>query len=63
MIKTLVVDWVCEILVKQIKKVVVVHQRCRFHAQSKRNVDFQGVILGVYFEQGASIVMSVLDQE
>jgi class 3 adenylate cyclase len=37
-----VVDWVCEMLVKQIKKVVVVHQRCPFHAHSKRNVDFQG---------------------
>ena len=37
-----VVDWVCEILVKQIKKVAVVHQRCPFPAFSNRNVDFQG---------------------
>ena len=36
-----VVDWVCEILVKQIKKVVVVHQRCPLSAQSNRNVGFQ----------------------
>ena len=37
-----VVDWVCEILVKQIKKVVVVHQRCPSDVHSNRNVDFQG---------------------
>jgi len=39
-----VVDWVCEILVKQIKKVVVVHQRCHFPAASNRDIDFQGQV-------------------
>jgi class 3 adenylate cyclase len=37
-----IVKWVCDILVKQIKKVVVVHQRCPFPAHSNRNVTFQG---------------------
>ena len=37
-----VVEWVCEILVKQIKKVVVVHQRCPLPAQSSRAMKFQG---------------------
>jgi class 3 adenylate cyclase len=36
-----VVDWVCEILVKQIKKVVIVHQRCPFASQSNRDMKFQ----------------------
>ena len=36
-----IVDWVREILVKQIKKVVAVHQRCPFPPQSNRNVGFQ----------------------
>ena len=37
-----VVDWVCEILVKQIKKVVVVHQRCPFPTHSNHNIGSQG---------------------
>ena len=36
-----VVDWVCEILVKQIKKVVVVHQRCPFPTHSNHNIGSQ----------------------
>ena len=36
-----VVDWVTEILVKQIKKIVVVHQRCPSPSQSNRDMKFQ----------------------
>ena len=36
-----VVDWVCEILVRQIKKLVVVHQRCPAPRPSCRDVGFQ----------------------
>jgi len=37
-----VVDWMCDILVKQIKKIVVVHQRCPLPAHSNRQVRFRG---------------------
>jgi class 3 adenylate cyclase len=36
-----VVDWVCEILVKQIKKIVVVHQARPIPAQSNRDMKFE----------------------
>ena len=37
-----VVEWVCDILLKQVKKVVVVHQRCPSSAHSNRDLMFQG---------------------
>ena len=37
-----VIDWVCEILIKQIKKIVVVHQKCPFPPNSNRDVEFHG---------------------
>jgi len=36
-----VVSWACEILVRQIKKVVIVHQRCPLPAQANRDVIFR----------------------
>ena len=37
-----VVEWVCEILIKQIKKVVVVHQKCPLSTHPNRNGAFKG---------------------
>ena len=46
-----VVDWVCEILVRQIKKVVVVHQRCPSPAQSNRDLCFQGQVGSIWLDE------------